>query len=135
MRLDEQPQMAANDTSPLVLVVDDEVLIRLIAADILEGAGYRVIEACDADEARAILEADVGCDVIFTDVNMPGLMDGIELTRFVQRFYPEVPVVLTSGGVPLHVLSQADPAAVVMKPYTEANLTLAIRKALDQRSY
>jgi len=112
------------------MVVDDEVLIRLMAVDVLHEAGFRVVEACSADEAVTLLATDITCDLIFTDVNMPGSMDGLGLAAYVKKAYPLVPVVLTSGGVPAYLLSQAEPSAVVPKPYSDADLRRAIDKVL-----
>jgi len=123
----------AAHAAPLVLVVEDEVVIRMLTVEMLQEAGFRVIEACDADEAMAVLDSNLACDVIFTDVNMPGSIDGLGLADHVKRSYPGVPVILTSGGVPPHVLSQFGPAAVVAKPYSESELTAAIRRALSAR--
>lgn len=62
------------------MVVDDEVLIRLMADDMLHDAGFEVVEACSADEAVDLLAAGIAVDVLFTDVNMPGTIDGLGLT-------------------------------------------------------
>lgn len=115
------------------MVVDDEVLIRLIAVDMLHEAGFRVVEACNADEAVILLATDIECDLIFTDVNMPGSMDGFGLAAFVKETYPLVPVVLTSGGVPACLLSKAEPAAVVPKPYSLIDLARTIGQVLGVR--
>jgi len=81
-----------------VLVVADEVLIRLVIADYLRECGYRVHEAANADEAVAVLESpDVTVDVVFSDVIMPGSMDGFGLARWIRANRPKVEVVLTSG--------------------------------------
>jgi CheY-like chemotaxis protein len=90
-----------NPASPpprTVLVVEDEVLIRLVIADYLRECGYRVHEAANADEAVAVLESpDVTVDVVFSDVIMPGSMDGFGLARWIRANRPKVEVVLTSG--------------------------------------
>ena len=114
------------------MVVDDEVLIRLLAVDVLHDAGFEVIEACSADEAVDLLAAGVAVDLLFTDVNMPGTMDGLDLTTYLKGAYPTLPIILTSGGVLAHVLKEAGPAAVVVKPYTEAELVRAVGSVLDR---
>jgi len=126
-----RPLAEEASATPTVLVVEDEVLVRLMAVELLQDAGFRVIEACDADEAMTILDSNVQCDVIFSHVNMPGSIDGIGLVGYAKHAYPTVPVILTSGGVPAHVLSEAAPAAVVPKPYAELDLTRAIARALS----
>lgn len=128
-----QENAHADGVAPLVMVVDDEVLIRLLAVDILHDAGFRVVEACNADEAVTLLATDLECDLVFTDVNMPGSMDGLGLVAFVKGAFPSIPVVLTSGGVPAHLLSEAEPAAIVPKPYSVEDLTQAIGQALSSR--
>lgn len=119
--------------APLILIVEDEVLIRLLAAAVLQEAGFRVVEAADADEAMTILNSNVSCDAVFTDVNMPGSVDGLALAAYVKQSFPSVPVVVTSGGVPEDVLFRAAPAGVVPKPYSEGDLTQAIARALSKR--
>ena len=96
------PQTAnLNPKSPppqTVLVVEDEVLIRLVIADYLRECGYRVHEAASADEAIAILESrEVSVDIVFSDVIMPGSMDGFGLARWVRANRPQIDIVLTSG--------------------------------------
>ena len=83
-----------------VLVVEDEFLIRTMVSDDLREAEYEVIEACNADEALAILRSGAGVDLIFSDVRMPGTLDGLELLAMVRARDPAFPVVITSGHLP-----------------------------------
>lgn len=117
---------------PLVMVVDDEVLIRIVAVEMLRDAGFRVVEASSADEAIALLSTGVDYDLIFTDVNMPGSVDGIGLVAHVKQRYPTVPVVLTSGGVAINDLSQAGADAIIPKPYSEIALMTTIGRVLGK---
>lgn len=133
-KLDMQARSESQAVAPLVMVVDDEVLIRLMAVDILHDAGFEVVEACSADEAVDLLAAGIAVDVLFTDVNMPGTIDGLGLTAYVKGTHPTLPVILTSGGVPAHLLKEAGPAAVVPKPYTEAELVRAVGSVLDRNN-
>ena len=119
-----------NAESALVMVVDDEVLIRLVAAENLRDAGFRVDEASDADEAITLLATDVPYHVIFSDVNMPGSIDGIGLVAYVKRHYPYVSMVLTSGGIATCELLKAGADAVIPKPYTDAILVATIARML-----
>src|SRR4051812_4819257 len=81
-----------------VLVVEDEVLVRLSIADFLRQSRFRVLEASNADEAKTILIAGEPVEVVFSDVNMPGgSMNGFELAQWVRRQYPDVKVLLASG--------------------------------------
>ena len=116
------------ERSATVLVVEDEVLIRMLAADSLADSGYNVLEAGDAVEALKILESHGDIDVLFTDVNMPGPMDGLDLARLLQDRCPDIGLVVTSGrGTP-------DPARLPMsslylaKPYLPGQLAAAVEK-------
>jgi CheY-like chemotaxis protein len=81
-----------------VLVVEDEVLIRLVIADYLRECGYKVYEAVNAQEAIAMLQSpEVAVDIVFSDVQMPGDMDGFALSRWIRANKPGVQVILTSG--------------------------------------
>ena len=89
----------AESPLPTVLVVEDEVLIRLVIADYLRECGYRVHEAVNAEEAVAILQSpEVSVDVVFSDVEMPGTMDGFGLARWTRANKPGTQVILTSGA-------------------------------------
>src|SRR6185369_3534723 len=82
---------------PVVLIVEDEFLVRMDTRAALETAGFDVLEAGDADEAIAILSASNDIRLIFTDVHMPGSMDGLKLVHFIRDRWPPVKVVATSG--------------------------------------
>jgi CheY-like chemotaxis protein len=81
----------------VILVVEDEILVRLTAADYLRDAGYSVIEAANAAEALEIFASGEAVDVVFTDVQMPGAMDGSMLARWVHEYHPDTEVLVTSG--------------------------------------
>jgi len=84
--------------APTILVVEDEVLIRLAVSDYLRDCGYRVVETGSGDEAVTILtKTDVRIDVVFTDVSMPGGLNGFGLAQWVRRERPDVRVILASG--------------------------------------
>jgi DNA-binding NtrC family response regulator len=115
------PATPGGDESSLprtcILLVEDELLIRLVIADELRDAGHHVIEACDADEAVAILEATEP-DLVISDVRMPGTMDGMGLLGLVKQRYPALPVIITSGHLdPAQALEQGA-SLFVPKPYT-----------------
>jgi CheY-like chemotaxis protein len=86
-----------NTEVPTVLIVEDELLLRMGVADYLRDCGYRVVEADNGDEAVSVLESDAGIDVVFTDITMPGTLNGFGLAQWVRRERPEVRVILTSG--------------------------------------
>jgi CheY-like chemotaxis protein len=83
----------------VVLVVEDEMLLRMRAVDIVEDAGYTSVEAVDADEAVAILESRSDIALLFTDIQMPGTMDGLGLARSVHDRWPPIKIILVSGQV------------------------------------
>lgn len=92
--------METNDTpSKNVLVVEDEMLLRIRAVDIVEGAGFIAIEAANADQALAILESRSDISLLFTDIQMPGSIDGLKPAHTVHRRWPEIKIVLVSGQV------------------------------------
>lgn len=86
-------------TMPTVLVVDDEPLLRMAATDALEEAGCRVFEAANADEAIQVMESGERVDLLVTDIQMPGSMSGLGLTRTIRSRWPDVQVMVTSGAI------------------------------------
>ncbi len=101
-----------------VLFVEDEALIREITAEVLSYAGFDVTATCTGDEA-AILLAEDGFDLLLTDVNMPGQIDGIGLAEHARELHPGLPVVFVSGEADTErrARSIAQPTAFVVKPY------------------
>jgi CheY-like chemotaxis protein len=112
----------------LVLVVEDEVLIRMMIADELRRAGLEVVEASNADEALQYLASGHSVDLVFTDVQMPGRIDGIALARRVAHDYPGIKVLMTSAhGRPPE---PSFDASFVAKPYAEDEVVRRIADAL-----
>ncbi len=109
--------MKPETKTPIVLVAEDEVMVRQLSVCELEDAGYRVIEAADAGQAIAILETGVAVDVLFTDVNMPGGMDGIGLARLVHSRWPEVRLIITSGRADIPEEDLPEEGRFIRKPY------------------
>jgi CheY-like chemotaxis protein len=94
------PAMMVEDHSALpafVLVVEDEMLLRMRAVDMVEDAGFTPVEAVDADEAVAILDSRSDIALLFTDIQMPGTMDGLKLAHAVHERWPEIKIILVSG--------------------------------------
>jgi len=112
----------------LVLVVEDEPFVRMIAAEGLEDAGFNVIEAATADEALRILSSRDDVGVLFTDVNMPGSVDGVELARLVHERWPALRIVITSGkdrpAVP-------DDGRFLPKPYRPGQVARVIEQLIS----
>jgi CheY-like chemotaxis protein len=84
---------------PVILIVEDEFLLRMDSADVIGQAGFEVVQAANADEAIEILTARSDIHVVFTDIQMPGTMDGLKLARFVRDRWPPIKIVATSGLV------------------------------------
>ena len=84
-----------------MLVVEDETLTRLMLGAELEACGYRVIEAANADEALLILRGNPSVKLLFTDVNMPGVLDGLALAQLARAEHPGVKVIIASGHMRL----------------------------------
>jgi len=103
-----------------VLVVDDELFVRMMAVDVIRDAGYETLDAVDADEAIAMLEDQPDIDVVFTDIKMPGSMDGLGLARTLRTRWPAIRVLLTSGHV---TAPEMGDEAFIPKPYRASALT------------
>jgi CheY-like chemotaxis protein len=86
---------------PVVLVVEDEMLLRMRAVGMVEDAGYTSVEAVDADEAVEILESRSDIALLFTDIQMPGSMDGLKLAFAVHERWPPIKIILVSGKLEL----------------------------------
>ncbi|MGI9170040.1 MAG: response regulator [Caulobacteraceae bacterium] len=113
-----------------MLVVEDEGLVRLDAVETLRDAGFTVVEAPDAEQALNVVERGNAIDVLFTDINMPGRMDGLELAERVRRLQPAIRLLLTSGRItPNHPRMPAR-GAFISKPYSPEAMTLAVSRAL-----
>lgn len=114
---------------PVVLIVEDEPLVRMNAADELEEAGFHVLEAANADVALAVLEACSGeVQVLFTDVHMPGSMDGMALAEQVYRRWPHVRLLIASGHPRPHPDEIPDHGQFVPKPYHPAAIVRNIHE-------
>jgi CheY-like chemotaxis protein len=88
---------ALEDMVPHVLVVEDEMVLRMRAVDIVEDAGFRSVEAINAEQALAILESRSDISLLFTDIQMPGTMDGLMLAHAVHDRWPAIKIILVSG--------------------------------------
>lgn len=120
---------STNAMTPIILVVEDEFLIRLDAADMIRSGGFEVIEAANADEAIAILEARHDITVVFTDVQMPGSMDGLKLAAAVRGRWPPIRIIATSGNARVGLDDLPKGGWFVPKPYTKVQILTAIAEA------
>jgi CheY-like chemotaxis protein len=123
--------MDKTETNPLVLIVDDEALLRMHAADLLEDAGYATLEAANADEALRILEQRPEVRLLFTDIQMPGKLDGLGLAREVHRRWPKILLVVTSGQVRPSEDEIPDNGCFVAKPYAPEDLLTQVDAQVD----
>ncbi len=113
---------------PVVLIVEDEWLIRLNAAQIVEEAGFDVIEASNADEAISILEVRSDITVLFTDIQMPGSMDGLKLAAAVKGRWPPIKIVATSGLVDVRPDDLPEGGRFIPKPYGPTQLAATLQE-------
>lgn len=114
-----------------VLVVEDEALIRFAAKDLLESAGYEALEATNADEAIRILEARTDIRVVFTDVDMPGTMDGLKLAHYVRDRWPPIKIVVASGMQIVAESQLPTGSRFFRKPYEDGSIISALAELLD----
>jgi CheY-like chemotaxis protein len=113
---------------PLVLLVEDDVLIRLSSGDVLRESGCKVVEAADGEEALGLLGAGLNPDLIISDIRMPGPTNGLKLLHVVREQYPGLPVLLASSHLPLE---NHDSSVVFLpKPYTPLALLAAARSLI-----
>lgn len=123
--------MSEGHAGSAVLVVEDEALIRLDIVDCLEEAGCEVEEAANAAQAVRILESRKDIRLVFTDVDMPGSMDGLKLAAYVRDRWPPIKIIVTSGHV--SVMPDQIPAGgrFFSKPYDRPEIAEAIRHMIQ----
>ena len=111
----------------VVLVVEDEFLVRLHAVHLVEQAGFEAVEAANADEAISILEARKDIRIVFTDIHMPGSMDGLKLAHAIRERWPPIELILTSGH--FNIAKDKLPArgCFFPKPYQDNAIIDALR--------
>jgi CheY-like chemotaxis protein len=110
-----------------VLVVEDETLVRLAICEDLASEGYEVLTATNAEEAIEILESRNDIVTVFTDIEMPGSMDGLKLAAAVRYRWPPVNIVVTSGKSRPHDAQMPENAQFIGKPYQAADVLRAFR--------
>ncbi|EJC69926.1 CheY-like receiver domain-containing protein [Rhizobium leguminosarum bv. viciae WSM1455] len=115
----------------VVLVVEDSTIIRMSAVDLVLSAGYQALEACDADEAIRILESRNDIDLVFTDVQMPGTMDGIKLSHYIRDRWPPVRLIVASGAAILKERDLPPGSRIFSKPYDDHAITDAMAHLLS----
>jgi two-component system, response regulator PdtaR len=112
---------------PVVLVVEDEPLLRMLAVEVVEEAGFIAIEARDADEAVVLLESRSDITLLFTDINMPGSMDGLKLAHAARNRWPPIKILVVSGKQRLQSSDLPSNSCFVEKPYQASALVEELR--------
>jgi CheY-like chemotaxis protein len=120
---------------PVVLLVEDEPLVRLTQVDILREAEFWVVEAQDADEAFEVLKARPDISAVLTDVNMPGSIDGFEFARLVRQGWPEVGVLVISGKTGPRPGDLPPNATFLNKPVRSAALVAALQDVMAMKTH
>src|ERR1700712_335619 len=113
---------------PVVLIVEDEFLLRMNAVDMIVAAGFDAVEAANADEAIEILENRTDITVVFTDIQMPGSMDGLKLAQAVRGRWPPIKIVTTSGHVNVREADLPEGGRFLSKPYSPRQVASILRE-------
>jgi len=114
----------------VVLVVEDEILIRMDIVDQLGEVGFAVLEAGSGQEALAVIEREDQVDIVFTDIDMPGSVNGIDLARAVDARSPAIGIIVTSGQAIIRVDDLPAGSLFYPKPYRPAKVHQAIQELL-----
>jgi CheY-like chemotaxis protein len=115
--------------SPIVLVVEDEPMLQELATAVLDDCGFSTLSAANASEAVAILQDRSDIQAVFTDVNMPGTMDGLSLAKLIHRCWPLIGVIVTSGR-PVELEDLRRWGRFLPKPYAPAALVKALHEVV-----
>lgn len=118
---------------PVILVVEDEAIVRLLAVEAIEEAGYTAVQAEDAEDALRLLDARE-IDAIFSDIRMPGPLDGLALAAHVRARCPDMPILLTSGHRQEDCASATAGVLFLQKPYRAPMLIGTLSALLAARS-
>jgi CheY-like chemotaxis protein len=114
----------------VILVVEDQAIIRMGAVQMLEEAGFAVVDASNADDAMRILELRDDIRAVFTDINMPGTLDGLRLARAVRGRWPPIHLLLTSGLISPNQEEFPADGRFIRKPYRAEHVIATIRELL-----
>jgi len=116
---------------PTILMVEDEILIRMSAADHLRARGFRVLEASNASEALSVFAAGEPIELVFTDIDMPGAMSGADLAHWIHKHFPDVKVLLTANEADFaRETPRSAEEPFLRKPYAFDVLVSQIRRLL-----
>jgi CheY-like chemotaxis protein len=123
--------MIASAATPVVLIVEDEAMILMGAAAIVEDLGWEFFEASSADEAIALLEKHQQITAVFTDIQMAGSMDGLELVAYAHRNWPPLKFIIVSGNHVPTAIEMPEGARFFLKPYDATTIGKAMRATLE----
>jgi DNA-binding NtrC family response regulator len=113
---------------PIVLVVEDEALLRMLAVQIVEDAGFEPLEAANADDAVRILETRSDIRIVFTDIDMPGSMNGMKLAAAVRGRWPPIEIIVTSGHYNVRVEELPTRGVFFRKPYDDREIIATLQR-------
>jgi CheY-like chemotaxis protein len=116
---------------PVVLIVEDEFLLRMDAVHMITAAGFEVVEAANADQAIDILESRRDITLVFTDIQMPGSMDGLKLARAVRGRWPPIKIIATSGQLDIAQGDLPEGGRFLPKPYSPGQLAGVLRELIS----
>jgi CheY-like chemotaxis protein len=116
-----------NTPPSIVLIVEDDLFLRMLAVDEIEAAGFTTLEAVDADEAVVLLETRSDIALLFTDIDMPGSIDGLKLAHLVRKRWPPIKILVVSGRVQLPLCELPPNSRFLVKPYGSADMIAALR--------
>ncbi|MBP0617759.1 response regulator [Jiella mangrovi] len=116
-------------TAKCVLIVEDEPLLRFDAIDMVADEGFAVCDASNADQALVILDTRDDIGILFTDIDMPGEMDGLDLARTVRKHWPHIAIIIVSGHTQLADAGVPNGGVYFSKPYLRATILKALHQA------
>jgi CheY-like chemotaxis protein len=122
----------ANIPEPVILIVEDDPLLRMLAVEFVTDAGFEALEAADADQAIALLESRSEIAVLFTDIDMPGSMDGLELAFAVSNRWPAIEILIASGHIRLRQSALPPRGRFLGKPYCAAAMIAELHSLVGQ---
>jgi len=132
--IDVMMDVMASKPAPVILVVEDDPFLRMLAVELVNEAGFGTLEACDADQAIAILESNSKIAVLFTDINMPGSMDGLQLAHVVSKRWPAMEILIASGRVRLRQADLPPNGRFLGKPYPTAAMVAELHSLVSHAS-
>jgi two-component system, response regulator PdtaR len=135
LRLIEVMDEKSSRPTPVVLIVEDDPLLRMLAVEVVGDAGFVALEAADADEAVALLESRPDISLLFTDVNMPGTMDGLKLAHAVRDRWPPIKILVVSGEVRHRIPELPPNSRFIEKPYRAAAMIDELRSLVGSPDF